>query len=104
MRNTIELTVGALIGTIAISAIVVMFLLDSFLGPIFRDDLYCSVGLGTEVVHNPAKATKSDGTALPDVKWSICQHGTMWDWMTGALIPSHRGSGAFQRRLEDRTD
>ena len=96
MRNTIELTVGALIATIAVSVIAAVFLLDSFLGPIFRDDLYCRVGLGTEA-HNSAKAKKSDGTPLPEIEWSMCQHGTMWDGMTGrssrtgAQAPSGEG-------------
>jgi hypothetical protein len=82
MRNTIELTVGALVGTIAISVIAVLFLLDSFLGPIFRDDLYCRVGLGTEV-HGQANVT-GDGWTIKEIR---CQHGTLWEGMTGRSPP-----------------
>jgi hypothetical protein len=73
MKTTIELTVGALIGIVALSVVVVLFLMDSFWGPIFRDDLYCRVGLGT-AVHN----TTSQG-----IKWSMCRHGTLWEGMLG---------------------
>jgi hypothetical protein len=73
MTNT-PIRIGA-----GIAAVAGIFLLDAVLGPLFPDQVYCTIGAGTTVI-DTANYWRRDSDGRPTFQRDrVCVHGTIWD-------------------------